>query len=68
MLLATQTMLGTAKLLMEKELEPQTLIDMVTSPKGTTAAGREILEHSDISRIMSDTIAAAVQRSIELGQ
>lgn len=67
LLLAGQTMLGTSKLLMEKHLDPQELIKAVTSAKGTTAAGLEVLDHSDIARVVRDTLHAAARRSAELG-
>ncbi len=64
--LACQTMLGTAKLLMEKNLDPENLIKAVASAKGTTAAGLAVLEKSDLSEIISQTIKAAATRSAEL--
>jgi pyrroline-5-carboxylate reductase len=66
LLLAEQTMMGTAKLLMEKKLDPQNLIQSVASAKGTTAAGLAILEKSAVAGILQKTIAAAAQRSREL--
>ena len=64
--LALQTVLGTAVLLRDKDLAPETLIAMVSSPKGTTLAGRAVLESSDFHRIIEDTVAAATHRSKEL--
>ena len=46
--LTLQTCLGTAKLLIESGLTTEELIKMVSSPGGTTVAGREILENSDV--------------------
>jgi pyrroline-5-carboxylate reductase len=66
LLLAEQTMLGTAKLLIEKKLDPQELIKSVTSAKGTTAAGLAILEKSSVSSVLCKTIIAAAERSREL--
>jgi len=65
--LALQTFLGTAALLNEKNLQPADLINMVTSPNGTTAAGRAILEASDVKQVIEDTILRAAARSKELG-
>jgi pyrroline-5-carboxylate reductase len=65
-LLSCQTMLGTAKVLIDKAYDPVDFITAVTSPKGTTEAGRKILENSGIEDILSDTIKAAADRSIEL--
>jgi pyrroline-5-carboxylate reductase len=65
--LALKTFLGTAKLLIEKEMTPEELVKMVSSPNGTTVAGREVLEASEYSSILSKTISAAAHRSRELG-
>ncbi len=67
-LLAEQTALGTAKLLLEKNISPGELSEMVSSPGGTTIAGREILEKSDVAEILKKTVAAAAARSRELGK
>ncbi len=64
--LATQTMLGTARLLMENGMEPADLAGAVTSAKGTTAAGRAVLETPEMADLLSRTIAAAARRSREL--
>ena len=66
LLLAEQTMMGSAKLLMENKTDPQDLIKSVTSAKGTTAAGLAVLEKSSVDLILQQTIAAAAQRSREL--
>jgi pyrroline-5-carboxylate reductase len=68
LLLATQTMLGTARLLMEKRWEPAELAAAVTSAKGTTAAGREVLETPAMAEVLGRTIEAAAKRSRELGK
>lgn len=64
--LAGQTMLGTSRLLAEKNLDPAELIKSVASAKGTTAAGLAILAKSDLSVIVNQTINAAAKRSAEL--
>jgi len=66
-MLALNTFLGTAKLLLEKDMEVEDLIKMVSSPGGTTVAGREILESSNIEKIIKETVIATVKRSKELG-
>lgn len=66
MLLGIQTMLGTAKLLMEKHIEPKDLIMMVASPRGTAAAGLKVLEASAAGPALRATVQAAVARSREL--
>jgi len=66
--LSLQTFFGTAKLLAETGMEPQTLVDMVSSPKGTTVSGRQVLEASDYRGMIEKTIQAATERSEELGR
>lgn len=65
--LAFATFAGTAALLEEKRMAPATLVEMVSSPGGTTLAGRAILEASQLRAIISETVAAAATRSRALG-
>ncbi len=67
-LLAAQTMAGTARLLLEKRFSPEELARAVTSAKGTTAAGREVLERPELADILAQTIQAAARRSRELSR
>lgn len=66
--LAAQTMLGTARMLMEKGLSPSELAAAVTSAKGTTAEGRQMLETDAVAGALRRTIEAAARRSRELRQ
>ncbi|MBN1844866.1 MAG: pyrroline-5-carboxylate reductase [Sedimentisphaerales bacterium] len=66
--LTLKTFAGTAQLLDELSLSAGDLIEMVTSPGGTTQAGRDILESSDAARILRETIRRATERSRELGR
>ncbi|MCK5283318.1 MAG: pyrroline-5-carboxylate reductase [Nanoarchaeota archaeon] len=66
--LSLKTFEGTAKLLAEKGMMPEELIKIVSSPNGTTVAGREILDNSDIKEIIKKTIKKAAERSKELGK
>ncbi|NQT94080.1 MAG: pyrroline-5-carboxylate reductase [Lentisphaerae bacterium] len=65
-LLAGQTLLGTATLLANGTFTAQSLIDAVSSKKGTTVAGREVLENSDLAAVIHRALAAAAHRSAEL--
>ena len=67
-ILALATFRGTAVLLQETGMGTQELVDMVSSPKGTTLAGRAVLEASDVGEVLCRTIAAAARRSEELGR
>lgn len=66
--LARKTFLGTVKLLDETGMDEEALIQMVSSPGGTTVAGRQVLESSDAASIIAETVAAAAKRSRELGK
>lgn len=65
--LAAQTVLGTAKMLLEARLHPGTLKDMVASPGGTTIAGLHALERGGLRAALMDAVEAATRRATELG-
>ncbi len=65
--LAAQTMLGSAKMVLESKMHPAELKKQVTSPGGTTIAGLNVIEGNDINGTLMDAVAAAAQRSRELG-
>lgn len=64
--LAAQTCLGTAKMILEKDLHPGQIKDMVTSPAGTTIEGCEKLEVGGMRGAVMECIKAATERSKEL--
>jgi pyrroline-5-carboxylate reductase len=66
LLMAEQTMLGTARLLLEQAQAPAALIQSVASAKGTTAAGLAVLEPSDVAGVLDRVLKAAAARSCEL--
>ena len=66
--LSTQTILGSAKLLMETKEHPGRLKDMVTSPGGTAIAGIHTLEKGGLRTTLINAVEAATQRSRELGE
>jgi pyrroline-5-carboxylate reductase len=68
MTLATQTVLGAAKLLLETGLHPGALKDMVSSPGGTSIAGVAALEEGGIRATFIKAVERATLRSRELGQ
>ena len=68
MTLATQTVLGAAKLLLETRLHPGALKDMVSSPGGTSIAGVAALEEGGIRATFIKAVERATQRSKELGR
>ena len=66
--LATQTVLGAARLLTETGDGPETLRAAVTSPGGTTAAGLRALEQAGVRAAFLDAVMAATDRSRALGE
>ena len=66
--LTLKTFSGTARLLSQWDMPAQELTDLVSSPGGTTIAGREVLEASDVSAVIQQTVLRAAERSRELGQ
>jgi pyrroline-5-carboxylate reductase len=68
LLLAAQTVYGSAKLLLETGEHPGRLKDMVTSPGGTAIAGLHTLESGGLRRTLIDAVDSATKRAIELGE
>jgi pyrroline-5-carboxylate reductase len=68
MALAAQTILGSAKLLIETGEHPGMLKDRVTSPGGTAIAGLHTLEAGGLRTTLMNAVEAATRRSKELGE
>ena len=66
-ILAAQTMLGAAKMVLKTGMHPDALRDQVTSPAGTTIAGVRTLEQHGVRGALIDAVIAASERSKELG-
>jgi pyrroline-5-carboxylate reductase len=64
--LTAQTMLGSAKMVLNTDKHPGALKDMVTSPGGTSIRGIEVLEKHGIRGILIDAVKEAALRSKEL--
>lgn len=63
---AAQTLLGTARLLLEKNLHPALLKDLVASPGGTTIHGLHALEQGAFRAAVMGAIEAAAWRAQDL--
>jgi len=66
--LAAQTLLGSAKMVLETGKHPGVLKDAVASPGGTTIAGLHELERGGIRATLMNAVEAATKRAAELGQ
>lgn len=67
-LLAAQTVLGAAKMVLDTGRHPGSLKDMVTSPGGTTIEGLHRLEASGIRAALMSAVEHATKRAEELGK
>ncbi len=68
LMLSAQTVLGSAKLLIETNEHPGRLKDMVTSPGGTAIEGIATLEAGGLRTTLINAVEAATRRSRELGE
>ncbi len=66
--LAVETLLGSARLLARKNIDPEILRDQVTSPNGTTYAGLQRMKAGDFRGLIKETVLAATARSKELSK
>ncbi len=61
--LAAQTMLGSAKTVMETDREPDELKQSVCSPGGTTIEGVKVMEDRKVKEAIKDSIKASAEKS-----
>lgn len=66
--LAIETVIGSAKLLDESELESEDLRDAVTSKGGTTEAALKVLKYGGFKKLLIDAILEAKEHSLKLSQ
>jgi pyrroline-5-carboxylate reductase len=65
-LLAAQTVLGAAQMVLSSDQHPAQLKDNVTTPGGTTSAALHVLERAAIRNALIDAVHASAERSREL--
>lgn len=66
-ILAAQTVLGAAKMVLETSTHPAELRDQVTSPGGTTIAGLQALEKAGLRSALIQAVEVATHRARMLG-
>ena len=66
--LTRETALGAARVVSEMKAEPAALRAAVTSPGGTTAAALQVFETANLGVVVRSALAAARDRSAELGK
>jgi pyrroline-5-carboxylate reductase len=67
-MLAAQTVLGAARMVLETGMHPGALKDAVASPGGTTIAGLHAMERGCVRGALIDAVEAATRRATELGK
>lgn len=65
-LLAAQTVLGAAEMVLSSDQHPAQLKDNVTTPGGTTIAGLHVLENAAVRGALINAVQASTERSKEL--
>ncbi len=68
LLLFSHTLIGSAHMLMESNMDPQALMDMVTSPGGTTQEALRVFKENRFDDIVCDAMAACTKRANELSK
>lgn len=66
--LTVQTLLGAAQMLYHSHEEPSVLRQQITSPRGTTQAGLEVLESYEFQQGVASAVLRAAERARELGE
>lgn len=64
--LSVETVLGSARLLAHRAVDPETLRNQVTSPNGTTLAGLREMEAGGFRELIRKTVLTAKKRAAEL--
>ena len=66
--LSIETVLGAARLLARRQVDPEILRNQVTSPNGTTLAGLRHMEAGNFRGVVRESILAAQARAAELSR
>ena len=68
LMLAAQTVVGAARMVLDTGEDPAKLRDHVMTPGGTTVAGMAVLESSDFRSATIEAVTAATNRAAEMGK
>ncbi len=68
LLLIAQTMVGSGKMLLLGKHSPEELIQIVKSPKGTTEAGLNYFDTTDIDNEIKNVVKRTIERARELSR
>lgn len=68
LLASAQTALGSAKMVLETGVEPQTLIDNVSTKGGCTEVGINILKDKKLDEIIFETVTGTKEKAAALGK
>ena len=68
LLASAQSALGSAKMILETGIPPETLIDNVTTKGGTTEVGMNILRKANLDKIVDEAIIGTKEKSEMLGK
>lgn len=66
--LASQTVMGSGKLVLESSMHPAVLKDNVTSPAGSTASGLHHLEKNNFRNALIGAVEAATERCRKIAE
>ena len=68
LMLFSHTLIGSAHMLMESGMDPEALMDMVTSPGGTTQEALRVFKENHFEGIICDAMTACTKRANELSK
>ena len=68
LILAAQSVLGAAKMVLETGREPEDLVDMVCSPNGTTIEAVNVLRSNGFTERVAEGVFAATEKSIKMSE
>lgn len=68
MLLAAQTAIGSAKIMLTSDLSPQTLIANISTKGGCTEVGVSVMNNADTEKLFYEVIKATTDKAIALGK